>query len=64
MGVTNKQAYEAAYRRGREGRSARTVVEWLMYPFEDVYTRQSREQGHREGTAARAGAADRNTAAA
>jgi hypothetical protein len=49
----NKQAYEAAYRRAVEGKSSRTFSEWLMYPFEDTYTRQSREKGTRDGALAR-----------
>lgn len=50
----NKQAYEAAYQRALEGKSSRTLVEFLMAPFEDTYTRRSREQGRRDGEAARA----------
>jgi hypothetical protein len=41
----NKQAYEAAYQRVLQGKSPRTFAELLMYPFEDVYTRQAREKG-------------------
>jgi len=48
----NKEAYQAAYERALEGRS-RPFWELLMAPFEDTYTRQSREQGERDGTAAR-----------
>ena len=49
----NKQAYDAAFQRARDGKSVRTVVEMLMSPFEDEYTRQSRERGARDGAAAR-----------
>jgi hypothetical protein len=49
----NKQVYQAAFDRAREGRS-RPIWERLMSPFEDTYTRQSREAGERDGTAARA----------
>ena len=48
----NKEAYQAAYERAVEGRS-RPIWELLMAPFEDTYTRQSREQGERDGSAAR-----------
>jgi hypothetical protein len=48
----NKQVYQAAYDRALEGRS-RPVWELLMAPFEDTYSRQSREQGERDGAAAR-----------
>lgn len=50
----NKQAYDAAYQRALEGKSSRTLLELLMAPFEDTYTRQSRERGHQDGAAARA----------
>jgi hypothetical protein len=50
--IVNKQAYEAAYERALHGRS-RPVWELVMTPFEDAYTRQAREQGERDGLAAR-----------
>jgi hypothetical protein len=50
--IANKQAYEAAYDRALHGRS-RPVWEVLLAPFEDVYTRQAREQGERDGSEAR-----------
>ena len=53
----NKQAYEVAYQRALEGKPSRTLVEFFMAPFEDTYTRRSREQGRRDGEAARAKAA-------
>jgi hypothetical protein len=49
----NKQAYEAAFERARAGKRARTVWELLISPLEDTYTRQSRDQGWRDGDAAR-----------
>ena len=48
----NKQVYQTAYERALEGRS-RPVWELFLAPFEDTYTRQSREQGARDGAAAR-----------
>jgi hypothetical protein len=50
----NKQAYEAAYQRALQGKSSRTLVDLVMAPFEDTYTRQAREKGARDGAAARA----------
>lgn len=50
----NKQAYDAAYQRALEGKSSRTLLDLLMAPFEDTYTRQSRERGYHDGAAARA----------
>jgi hypothetical protein len=48
----NKQVYQAAYDRAREGRS-RPVWHLFLAPFEDTYSRQSREAGERDGAAAR-----------
>jgi ribosome modulation factor len=50
----NKQAYDAAYQRGLAGKSSRPIWGFLLAPFEDEYTRQSREKGQRDGAAARA----------
>jgi hypothetical protein len=47
----NKQAYTAAYERAVRGKSTRTLAEWFMYPFEDVYTRQAREQAVQDAAA-------------
>lgn len=55
--VKNRQAYQEAYDRAVQGKSPRTFLDLLMAPFEDHYTRASREAGTREGTAAREGAA-------
>ena len=49
----NKQAYQAAYDRALQGKSSRPIWEIFLAPFEDTYTRQSREQGARDGAAAR-----------
>ena len=47
-----KQVYQTAYERALEGRS-RPIWELFLAPFEDTYTRQSRQQGERDGAAAR-----------
>ena len=60
----NKQAYETAYQRALEGKSSRTLTEFLMAPFEDNYTKQSRERGMRDGAAARAAATEQPQGAA
>ena len=49
----NKQAYQAAYERALAGKSTRSLLDILTWPFEDNYSRQSREQGARDGAAAR-----------
>lgn len=49
----NKQAYTAAYQRAVQGKSTRTLPEWFMYPFEDVYTRQAHEQAAHDAAANR-----------
>ncbi len=49
----NKQAYQAAYDRALSGKSTRSLLDVLTWPFEDNYSRQSREQGARDGAAAR-----------
>jgi len=50
--IVNREAYNAAYERALQGRS-RPVWELFLAPFEDTYTRQAREQGERDGAAAR-----------
>lgn len=50
----NKQAYQAAYERALQGKASRRIWELFLAPFEDTYTRQSREKGARDGAAARA----------
>lgn len=49
----NRQVYNEAFERAKEGRS-RSLLERLLSPFADEYTRQSREKGERDGAAARA----------
>jgi hypothetical protein len=49
----NKQAYQAAYERALAGKSTRSLLDMLTWPFEDNYSRQSREEGARDGAAAR-----------
>jgi hypothetical protein len=53
--VINREAYDAAYQRALAGHY-RPVWEILMAPFEDEYTRESRQKGERDGAAARLGA--------
>ena len=48
----NKQAYEAAFQRARQGKAARNLWEKILSPLEDTYTRDSRERGWRDGKAA------------
>jgi hypothetical protein len=50
----NKQAYTAAYQRAVQGKSTRTLPEWFMYPFEDVYTRQAHEKALQDAAVLRA----------
>jgi hypothetical protein len=57
MAAKNKAAYKEAYDRAIEGKSTRSVVNLLTSLFEDHYTRESREQGMRDGLAAREAAA-------
>lgn len=49
----NKQAYEEAYQRALHGKSSWSLKNFFLLPFEDTYTRQSREKGARDGAAAR-----------
>lgn len=56
--IGNKQAYQAAYDRALLGKSSRGIWDIIQAPFEDTYTRQSREQGERDGAAARARASE------
>jgi hypothetical protein len=50
--IANRQAYEAAFERALHGRG-RPVWERVLASFEDVYSRQAREQGERDGSEAR-----------
>ena len=49
----NKVAYDNAYQRALEGKSSQSWWAFFTTYFEDEYTRQSRERGERDGTAAR-----------
>lgn len=51
--VMNREAYSEAYQRAL-GARYRPVWQIFMTPFEDQYTRESRERGARDGAAARA----------
>ena len=53
MSVKNKAAYQEAYQRAVEGKTGRSIGTLLTSLFEDHYTRESREQGTRDGLAAR-----------
>lgn len=55
--IGNKQAYQAAYERALQGKGSRRLRDFVLASLEDNYTRQSREQGARDGAAARAVAA-------
>lgn len=52
--IVNREAYNTAYERALHGHK-RPVWELFLSPFEDTYTRQAREQGERDGEAARQG---------
>ena len=49
----NKVAYDAAYQRALDGKSSQSWWSFITTPFEDEYTRQSRQRGERDGAAAR-----------
>ena len=49
----NKIVYKEAFEQARAGRS-RSLWQRLTFPFQDHYTQASREQGERDGAAARA----------
>jgi hypothetical protein len=48
----NKEVYQEAYQRALEGRS-RSPWSFLIWQFEDDYSRRSRLEGTRDGAAAR-----------
>jgi hypothetical protein len=54
----NKAAYDAAYQRALEGKSPNVVWNFLTSAFEDEYSRGSRQEGARDGLAARLAAAE------
>jgi hypothetical protein len=49
--VGNKQVYKEAFDRARSGKS-RGFLQRLLFPFQDHYTQQSREQGEHDGEVA------------
>ena len=49
----NKQAYDEAYERALAGGSSYGLWTRIRSLFEDDYTRRSREEGERDGNAAR-----------
>lgn len=48
----NKQVYREAFEQARSGKP-RTLWQRLMFRFQDHYTQHSREEGERDGLAAR-----------
>ena len=53
MGVSNKAVYQEAFDRARTGRG-RTLLQRILFRFQDHYTQASREKGEHDGAAARA----------
>lgn len=51
----NKIVYKEAYEQARAGKS-RTLMQRLLFFFQDHYTQSSRVQGERDGAAARVAA--------
>lgn len=49
----NKIVYKEAYEQAKAGRS-RSLLQRLLFPFQDHYTQSSRVQGEKDGAAARA----------
>ena len=58
--IANREAYGAAYQRALGGHY-RPIWEILMTPFEDEYTRESRQKGEQAGAAARHAALETQT---
>jgi hypothetical protein len=52
----NKQVYKEAFDRARSGK-ARGLWQRILFPFQDHYTQQSREQGEHDGELAHTAAA-------
>ena len=57
MSVSNKPVYKEAFERARTGKG-RTLLQRLLFPFQDHYTQASRIQGEHDGAAAREASAD------
>lgn len=49
----NRAAYDAAYQRALDGKSPNAIWNFLTSAFEDEYSRGSRQEGARDGAAAR-----------
>jgi hypothetical protein len=65
MSVSNKAVYKEAFERARAGQG-RTLLQRLLFPFQDHYTQTSLVQGEHDGAAARnefAGSAPSGTTA-
>jgi hypothetical protein len=54
----NKIVYKEAFEQARSGKP-RTILQRLLFRFQDHYTQTSREQGEHDGAAARDHAASR-----
>jgi TPP-dependent pyruvate/acetoin dehydrogenase alpha subunit len=54
----NKIVYKEAFEQARSGKP-RSLLQRLMFRFQDHYTQSSREQGEHDGAAARDHAASR-----
>ena len=54
----NKIVYKEAFEQARSGKR-RSLLQRLLFPFQDHYTQSSREQGEHDGAAARDEAASR-----
>jgi hypothetical protein len=52
MSVSNKAVYKEAFERARAGQG-RTLLQRLLFPFQDHYTQTSLVQGEHDGAAAR-----------
>jgi TPP-dependent pyruvate/acetoin dehydrogenase alpha subunit len=50
MGVSNKAVYQEAFDRARTGRG-RTLLQRILFRFQDHYTQASREKGEHDGAA-------------
>ena len=59
----NQAVYKEAFEQARSGKS-RSLLQRLMFPFQDHYTQQSREQGERDGALARTAESSASAAAA
>lgn len=58
----NKIVYKEAYEQALQGKT-RSLWQRLTHRFQDLYTQSSREQGERDGAAARATSQEGGTSA-